>query len=159
MYKFAIATSFQGSAVLAKLQDMPLIHLAAIPAIVFVCWVLASVIFSYLSGWHALVERFKKDEEPASDTLDAAAFSHFITMRSLGFYPGLIRLSSAKEALFMSATIFCRPGHPPLRIPWNEIKLGEAVTAFGWRMILTLGNEERVRMRISARTARDLGLI
>jgi hypothetical protein len=145
--------------VLENLNDIPHIHLVATLAICFVCWVLGSIVLSYVSGWHSLVERFRKDEEPESDTMDAGAFSYFIRMRSLGLYPGLLRLSSAKDALFISATIFCRPGHPPLRIPWNEIRLGEGGGLWGWHMMLTLGNEERVRMRISSRAARDLGLM
>ncbi|HET7104239.1 MAG TPA: hypothetical protein VFI20_09140 [Terracidiphilus sp.] len=143
----------------AIILDLQHLHWAIVLATCIVLWLLASLTMSFVSGWHTLIDRFRKREEPASDTLDSGAFSHLITMSTLGFYPGLLRLSSAREALFISAALPCRFGHPPLRIPWSEVKLGERQTLLGWRMIITLGIEERVTMRITARVARQLGLI
>ncbi len=51
-----------------------------------------------------------------------------------------------------------RIGHPPLRISWNEIRIGKA--KFLWRsyVLLTIGNQERIPMRISKRMASNLGV-
>jgi hypothetical protein len=54
---------------------------------------------------------------------------------------------------------FFRLGHPPLRIPWNEIQFGR--TKYFWMsfIVLTLGNEEFIPMRISEGMARKLGIL
>jgi hypothetical protein len=147
--------------VLNGIHDLPLYYWAIFLAVCFAFWSMASMLFSVVSGWHGLIERFRQqpEDEPSGDTLEAGPFSHTVTMRSLGVYPGLIRMTSAKDALYLSVIGLCRVGHPPLRIPWQEIRLSERNTLFGWRMILTLGQDEQVPLRISARTARKLGLI
>jgi hypothetical protein len=50
-------------------------------------------------------------------------------------------------------------GHPPLRIPWNEIQFGRAKFLWLKFVVLTLGNEENIPMRISERMARKLGIL
>jgi len=74
-------------------------------------------------------------------------------------YGNVIRLTATEDALYISILFFFRIGHPPLRIPWTEIKMAE--TKFLWRryVFLMLGNEEKIRMRISARMARNLGIL
>jgi hypothetical protein len=54
---------------------------------------------------------------------------------------------------------FLRIGHPPLRIPWNEIQFSR--TKYFWRryVVLTLGDEEKIPMRISQRMAAKLGIL
>jgi len=66
---------------------------------------------------------------------------------------------AAEDALYLSASFLCRIGHPPLCIPWQEIRLDRP--DFPWRrsVVLTLGNQERIPMRISERMARKLGIL
>jgi len=74
-------------------------------------------------------------------------------------YGNVIRLTAAEDALYISILFLFRISHPPLRIPWAEIKMAE--TKFLWRryVFLLLGNEEKIRMRISERMARNLGIL
>ena len=99
------------------------------------------------------------EQEPDEDALVAGPLFRKVTMRSWGIYYWVIRMRSAKDALYLSMAFPFRIGHPPLRIPWDEITLSERTTLLGWRMILTLGLEEQVPMRISARVASKLGLV
>jgi hypothetical protein len=68
-------------------------------------------------------------------------------------------MTAANDALYLSVFFLLRVGHPPLRIPWSEIKITR--TKYFWQkfIVLTLGNEERIPMRISERMANKLGLL
>ncbi len=79
-------------------------------------------------------------------------------MRFWGHYSSVICLAAAEDVLYLSVLVLFRAGHPPLRVPWNEIKFDR--NKFLWRrsVVLILGNEERVPMRISERMARNLGI-
>jgi hypothetical protein len=52
-----------------------------------------------------------------------------------------------------------RIGHPPLRIPWDEIRFSRTNFFFRSYVVLTLGNEEKIPMRIPLRMARNLGIL
>jgi hypothetical protein len=68
-------------------------------------------------------------------------------------------MTSAEDALYLSILFLFRIGHPPLCIPWKEIQMRR--TKFLWFrfVILTLGEQERIPMRISERMARKLGIL
>lgn len=65
---------------------------------------------------------------------------------------------AADDALYLSVILAFRPGHPPLRIPWNEITAG--IARHFWRndIVVTLGVEEQIPMRITQRMVRKLRL-
>jgi hypothetical protein len=68
-------------------------------------------------------------------------------------------MRAAEDGLYLSVIFFLRIGHPPLRIPWNEIQFSR--TKYFWRryVVLTLGDEEKIPMRISQRMAAKLGIL
>jgi hypothetical protein len=68
-------------------------------------------------------------------------------------------MTATEDALYLSMFFLCRIGHPPLCIPWNEIQLDRP--DFPWRryVVLTLGDQEQIPMRISERMARNLGIL
>jgi len=87
---------------------------------------------SILSGWHALSKRFRTQSKFLGKSKTVGPFFKVLS---------------------------CRIGHPPLCIPWKEIKIGK--TKFLWQryVVLTLGEQERIPMRISERTAGKLGIL
>ena len=80
-------------------------------------------------------------------------------MRYWSHYSSVIRLTAAGDALYASVLLLFRIGHPPLRIPWNEIQFGRAKRVWRNYVVLTLGNQEHIPMRISERMARNLGIL
>jgi hypothetical protein len=80
-------------------------------------------------------------------------------MRYWGRYSGIIRITATADALYLSVFLPFRPGHPPLRIPWNEITFSK--DKFFWKsyVVLTLGKTERIPLRITERMARKLGML
>jgi hypothetical protein len=126
---------------------------------VAILWCAVCFLISFLTGWFALVRRFKKQSEPYGEIRSAGPFFYTVYMRFWGHYSSVIRLTAASDALYASILLPFRVGHPPLRIPWNEIQIGK--TKFFWRryIVLTLGSAEKIPMRISERMARNLGIL
>lgn len=112
-----------------------------------------------MSGWLKLAGRSRKQSDPHGDLSTAGPFPYTVHMRFWGSYNSVIRLAAAADALYVSVLFLFRPGHPPLRIPWNEIRIGKTKLLWQSFIVLTLGNEERIPMRISRRMARILGII
>ena len=129
-------------------------------AIFFVVfWSFICFFISFISGWFALSRRFKKQSEPYGETRSAGPFFYTVYMRYWGHYSSIIRMTAAEDAFYLSVFILFRIGHPPLRIPWKEIQF--STTKRFWRryIVLTLGEQERIPMRISQRMAGKLGIL
>jgi len=80
-------------------------------------------------------------------------------MRFWSHYGSVIQVFAAQDALYALVFFLFRIGHPPLRIPWDEIRFGRTKFFFWPYIVLTLGNEEKIPMRISLRMARNLGIL
>ena len=119
----------------------------------------ASFLISLQSGWFSLGRRFKRQSNPYGETKSAGPFFYTVHMRFWTKYSSVIRLTVAGDALYASVLFPLRIAHPPLRIPWNEIQLGRAKRFFRSYIVLTLGNEEKIAMRIPLRMARNLGIL
>ena len=124
-----------------------------------ILWSFVSIVISVMCGWYALIGRFRAQSEPYGQTRTVGPFFYTVYMRLWGHYSSVIRLVAADDALYLSVLFPFRIGHPPLCIPWTEIQFGKA--SFFWRTYveLTLGQQERIPMRISQRMARNLGIL
>ena len=134
---------------------LPILFLAlCVVMMVFICYLI-----SLISGWFSLSERFRLQSEPCGETKGAGPFFYTVYMRFWGHYSSIIRITAAEDALYLSVILPFRIGHPPLRISWKEIQFGR--TKFLWRryVVLTLGEQERIPMRISESMARKLGIL
>lgn len=124
-----------------------------------ILWCFICFLTSFMSGWFTLSRRFRQQSEPYGETRSVGPFFYTVYMRLWGHYSSIIRMISDVDALYLSAFILFRIGHPPLRVPWKEIQVSRA--KFLWRryIVLTLGNQERIPMRISERMANKLGIL
>jgi len=131
--------------------------IVVISVVAFWCGILYFI--SFLTGWHALTRRFRAEAVPYGDIKSAGPLFYTIYMRYWEHYSSAVRLTAAADALYASILLPFRIGHPPLRIPWNEIQFGRA-QRFMFRYVeLKLGNEEKIPVRISLRMARNLGIL
>jgi hypothetical protein len=129
-------------------------------AVFFVAlWCLISLIVSFVGGWHKLSLRFRAQSEPYGDTRTAGPFFYGVQMKYRLGYNNVIRITAAEDALYLSILFLFRVGHPPLRVPWNEIRIGRDKFLGRPYIVLTLGNEDKIPMRISERMARKLGIL
>lgn len=139
----------------ASSSYFPLLIFALV--VVWLCFI--CFLISLFSGWHSLSKHFRAQSEPYGQTRSAGPLFYTVYMRFWGHYSSIIRMTAADDALYLSVLLPFRPGHPPLCIPWNEITFGK--NKFLWKsyVVLTLGNAERIPLRISERMARNLGIL
>jgi hypothetical protein len=129
------------------------------PIFFVVVWCSTCFVISALSGWYSLSKRFRAQSEPYGDMRSAGPFFYGVQMRFRTNYSSVIRLTAAGDALCLSVLFLFRVGHPSLSIPWNEIKFGRARILWRRYIVLALGNEEQIPMRISERMAHNLGIL
>lgn len=129
-------------------------------AILFaILWCASCYLISFSSGWFALSRRFKKRSEPYGEIHNAGPFFYTVYMRFWCHFTCLISLTAASDALYASILFPFRIGHPPLRIPWDEIRFGRTQYFFRNYIVLTLGDQEKIPLRISLRMAGNLGIL
>jgi hypothetical protein len=114
---------------------------------------------SLFSGWSMLSRRFREQSEPYGETKSAGPYFYTVYMRFWGHYSGIICMTAAEDALYLSVLFLFRIGHPPLCIPWKEIQISSTKCFWRTYIVLTLGEQERIPMRISERMARKLGIL
>ena len=105
-----------------------------------------------------LASRFSTTEQPFGDVKAAGPLFYGIYLRFWTHYRSVVRITAAHDVLYLSVLFLFRIGHPPLRIPWNEIRFSTTTYFLRRYMVLTLGTNEQIPLRISQRMARNLGL-
>jgi hypothetical protein len=123
----------------------------------FFCFI--SYLSSVISGWQRLAGRFRAQSEPYGATRSAGPFFYTVYTRYWSHYSSIIRMTAAEDALYLSVFFLLRIGHPPLCIPWAEIQFGSTKFFFRRYVVLTLGDQERIPMRITERMAEKLGIM
>ncbi len=74
-------------------------------------------------------------------------------------YSNFIRLTPGDDALYLSIILPFRVGHPTLCIPWTDIESGKTTHKLERFVVLTLGNKERIPLRLTERIAGRLGVL
>lgn len=120
---------------------------------------LTSFLSSVFCGWHALARRFRTESEPYGATKSAGPFFYTVYTRFWSHYSFIIRMTAAEDGLYLSVLFPLRVGHPPLRIPWNEVQISRVKRFWRPLILLTLGMQERIPMRISEQMAAKLGVL
>lgn len=129
-------------------------------AIFFVAlWCAICYLVSLMSGWLALSRRFRAQSEPYGDVRTAGPLFYSVYARFWSHYGGVIRMTAAPDALYLSMLFLFRPGHAPLCIPWEQIEISRTRRFLRDYVLMTLGSEERIPFRISERMARNLGIL
>lgn len=135
------------------------VYLSLFVALGFACLALVCFLISVFSGWHSLSSRFWAQSEPYGETYSAGPYFYTVHMRYWVHYNNVVSITAATDALYLSVMFSFRVGHPPLRIPWNEIRLSRTRRLWWRYVVLTLGDQEHIPMRISQRMARNLGIL
>jgi len=118
---------------------------AAIFPIYFLClWLLVSVTISVIGGWFALAKVYRT-REPFNGAKWRMQSGQ---MRWLTNYNRVLTLGTSQEGLYLASMFLFRFMHPPLLIPWSEIKVRRKK---GWvfkYVIFTMGHELAIPLRI-----------
>lgn len=118
-------------------------------------WLLVSTMVSFIGGWHALSISFRAQHGPEGNFTTAGPFTHSVYLRFRTHYGNVISVTSAQDGLYLSVLAIFRIARPPLFIPWHEIELTRSRFLWWHYVVLILGREQRIPMRISERMARD----
>ncbi len=77
-------------------------------------------------------------------------------MRWLANYNNVLTLGANREGLFVACMLLFRFMHPPLLIPWKEIKVRRSKDWFFEYVTFTMGHELAIPLRIRAKVAERL---
>ncbi len=135
------------------------IFVFALPLLLVAFWCAVVAFTAALTGWRALARRFRASSPPTGELRIGGPWFTTVYMRYWTHYGSVIRMTAAPDALYLAVLFPFRPGHPPLRIPWNEIRFGHTRRFMRNLIELTLGAGEQVPFRISEGAARRLGLL
>ena len=127
----------------------------------FLCfgWLAIQVLEGYASGWLELSRRFRRHREPFGSARSVGPTLYAAFLRCWSDYSSVLRITAAEDALYLSSMFYFRLCHPPLRIPWSEVQLSVCKRRFSSYVVLTLGCNERIPLRISPGTADRLNIL
>jgi len=116
------------------------------PIFFFCLWLTVSGIISFIGGWYSL-SRCYRNEVPFSGAKWRMQSGQ---MRWRANYNNALTIGANEEGLYLGMIFLFRFMHPPLLIPWNEVRVRRTS---GWLfdyVILTLGQELAIPLRIRA---------
>jgi hypothetical protein len=126
---------------------------AAIFPIYFLClWFLVATIISLVGGWYSLA-RVYRTQVPFNGTKWRMQSGQ---MRCLMNYNNVLTLGVSPEGVYLASMFLFRFLHPPLLVPWSEIKVRRKK---GWvfeYVIFTMGHELAIPLRIRGKLAAKL---
>jgi len=131
---------------------------AAIFPVYFVAlWLLVGAIVSFVGGWFSLSKLYR-----THGPFDGAKWrGQSGRMRWLTNYNHVLTLGASREGLYLASMFLFRFMHPPLLIPWREIKVRMSKDWFFEYVTLSMGNELaiplRIREKLPARLRNEAG--
>jgi hypothetical protein len=138
---------------LQRLIDQhPFALLAIFPIYFLWLWLLVGATISVIGGWFSLAKVYRT--EVAFDGTKWRMQSG--QMRWLANYNNGLTIGVSQLGLYLASMFLFRFMHPPLLVPWSEIKVRRKT---GWvfeYVILTMGHDLAIPLRIRAKLAAKL---
>ena len=94
-----------------------------------------------VTGWHALAQRFAAVGEPARVN---AHQNGGVGSVGLVYLKGLMRAAADERGFYFAFPKFLSAGHPPLHIPWSEMRVMSDKTLLGMRVVQLQVGEPKV---------------
>jgi hypothetical protein len=107
----------------------------AMPLVFVGFWMGVCSLLALVAGWRGLASRYRvhTDPKPATQTTSG--------MVGLVSYNGVLQVGASNAGLDLRVMVLFRAGHPPLRIPWTDIRVeSETSGLFGSQTKLRLGS-------------------
>jgi hypothetical protein len=125
----------------------------AIFPIYFLClWFLVAAIISFVGGWFSLAKVYRT-RLPFDGSKWGGQSGR---MRGLANYNNVLTAGASQKGLYLASMFLFRFMHPPLLVPWSEIKVRRSK---GWMfdyVTFTMGHELAIPLRIRAKLAAKL---
>ena len=122
------------------------------PVYFLALWFLVAAVISVVGGWFSLAQVYRT-RVPFDGTTWRMQSGR---MRGLANYNNVLTLGVSQQGLYLASMFLFRFMHPPLLIPWSEIKVRRSK---GWvfeYMTFTLGRELAIPLRIRGKLASKL---
>jgi len=138
---------------LRRLIDQhPSLFVAIFPAYFVTLWLLVGATISYVGGWFSLSKSYR-----TRVPFDGAKWrGQSGQMRWLANYNNVLTLGVGQQGLYLASMFLFRFMHPPLLIPWSEIKVHRKKGWFFEYVTFTLGDELAIPLRVRAKLAARL---
>jgi hypothetical protein len=134
------------------IEKHPAVFLAIIPIYLLFQWLLVSTIISFVGGWFSLSKVYR-----IRVPFDGAKWGgQSGRMRGLANYNNVLTVGASQRGLYLASMFLFRFMHPPLLVPWTEIKVRRSN---GWvfeYVTFTMGHELAIPLRIREKLAAKL---
>ncbi len=99
-------------------------------------WLLAGAVVSFIGGWFSLAQVYRTQEafDGAKRRMQSGQ------MRWLANYNNVLTLGVSQQGLYLASMFLFRFMHPPLLIPWSEIKIRRSKAWVFEYVIFTTGH-------------------
>jgi len=115
-------------------------------------WLLVAAIISLVGGWFSLAKVYR-----TRATFNGAKWRmQSGRMRWLANYNNVLTMGASQQGLYLASMFLFRFMHPPLLVPWNEIKVRRNK---GWvfeYVTLTMGHDPAIPLQLRWKLAAKL---
>jgi hypothetical protein len=94
-----------------------------------------------MTGWHSLAKSFPASSEPANVSKRQNAGVGLIGLVQLR---NLMRAAATDEGLYLAFPKIFSMGHPPLLLPWSQLRVTDDKTVFGIRVLTMQAGEPKI---------------
>jgi hypothetical protein len=134
------------------IDQHPSLFIAIFPAYFIALWLLVGAVISFVGGWFSLSRVYR-----AKIPFNGAKWrGQSGQMRWLANYNNVLTLGASENGLYLASMFLFRFMHPPLLIPWSEIRVRKSRGWFFEYVTLTMGHELLVPLRIRAKMGERL---
>jgi len=83
------------------------------------CWIVISILFAKTTGWSKLAEKYRTYKKPDFKLFRAVQVTWGSSMMAGNIYT----MGSSYKGLYLGVLFPFRIGHPPLLVPWRDIRV------------------------------------
>jgi hypothetical protein len=134
------------------IDEHPVVFAVLFPIYFLSLWFLVGSIISFIGGWFSLAKVYRT-RVPFDGTKWGMQSGQ---MRWLVNYNNVLTIGASRQGLYLASMFLFRFMHPPLLVPWSEIKVRRSKGWFFEYVTFTLGHELAIPLRIRKKLAAKL---
>ena len=134
------------------INQHPSVFALIFPIYFLFLWLLVGAVVSFIGGWFSLAKVYRTQVafHGAKWRMQSGR------MRWLANYNNVLTLGVSQQGLYLASMFLFRFMHPPLLVPWSEIKVRRSK---GWvfeYVTFTIGHDLAIPLRVRAKLAAKL---
>lgn len=115
-------------------------------------WFKVVIGFSKITDWDKLALKYRTSDRPDNKLMRAVQIHWSSSMMAGNIYT----LEATSKGMYLGVLFLFRPGHPPLHIPWSDIKTTTVRRTFRNRVQMSFGSGVSKPFEISESVAKKL---